>query len=82
MTYKEKDRQREYQRNGVRQKRAKGSTRTKMVARVRSSDGTEQDSLRAGNDRLIAVLGGPVIVPVEPEQQSHSPMMVGYVPPK
>lgn len=53
------------------------------IAKVRPSNGTEQDDTRAASDRLVAALGAPAIVPIdEPEPQSYNPMMVGYVPPK
>ena len=48
------------------------TVKTKMAARiakVRPSNGTDQDNIRAGTERLIAALGGPAVVPIEPEQQ-------------
>ena len=66
MMYKDKDKQKEYQRYWVRQKRAKGSTgltgRPDIV-----------DVLHA------RVLANPK---VKFKPQSHNPTMIGYVPPE
>ncbi|MHC4270658.1 MAG: hypothetical protein ACYSTS_19685 [Planctomycetota bacterium] len=64
--YKDKDKQREYQRNWVRQKRAKGSTN------VIPSDTTSVEP-DTGYQRNYEIQ--------EPEPQSTNPMKVGYVPP-
>ncbi len=81
----------DYQRDYMRRRRSNtgsnggsNSVRPKMASRiaaVRPSNGTEQDDMRAASERLTAALGGPAIVPIEPEPQSHNSMMVGYVPP-
>lgn len=79
MGYKDKDRQRAYQRDWVRQKRVKGSTEGST-----SMGSTQQGStsVTAGiQEPSVAIVERPVIdEPVKP--QSHNPMMVGYVPPK
>lgn len=68
--YKDKGRQREYQRNWVRQKRAKGST-------VRQ--GSTIPDVIPKDDREIVPFCPALPKPVPP--QSYNPMMVGYVPP-
>lgn len=90
--YKDKDRQREYQRNWVRQKRAKGSTEVipSDTLSVEPDDSLLQPSFLK---QVESFTTADVIWESEPgaaaelsravvEPQSYNPMMVGYVPPK
>ena len=92
--YKDKDRQREYQRNWVRQKRAKGSTEVQgstvipKCSSVVPDGSTTIDIVDVLHARILArhkiMSSGAMAVPdkPKPKPQSHSPMMVGYVPPE
>ncbi len=39
------------------------------IAKVRPSNGTDQDNIRASTEKLIAALGGPAVEFIEPEPQ-------------
>lgn len=65
MAYKDKDKQRKAVREATQRYRQ----------RLKGITGITQ----ATNNVIPAVI--PAVIPDEPEPQSHSPMMVGYVPP-
>ncbi|KKL54995.1 hypothetical protein LCGC14_2259810, partial [marine sediment metagenome] len=71
------DKQRAYQRQWVRQKRAKGSTRV-----LGSTEIPNSIKLKVATHEIMT--SGAIVVPdvMRPKPQSHNPMMVGYVPPK
>lgn len=75
MAYKDKEKQREYQRNWVRQKR--GSTRVRQPESSTLVIPTCEQIVGVLHKRILA---NPK-VEIKPKPQSHNSMMVGYVPP-
>lgn len=90
MSYKDKDRQREYQRKWVRHKR-KGSTainRENVEPSVEPSvrpvvEMLDKIIINGIDMKTVFNMGEPSEpIPLKPEPQSYNPMMVGYVPPQ
>ena len=89
MAYKDKEKQKQAVKEATRRYRAKNkdsalSGQKQVLKNARGLPKADEvgDTQPAIPSNVIPVQADDVIPSIIPERQSHSPMMVGYVPPK